>query len=262
MSQAIIASSQDLIARAESILGRAFVDRSLLGLALTHASSADHRLASNERLEFLGDAVLGLIVCEYLFAHYPELQEGDLTKIKSAVVSRDTCARVADDLGLTDLIVLGKGMSNRGAIPRSLSAGVYEAVIGALFLDAGLEFTRSFVLGGVKGLIRSAVRSGHQQNFKSVLQQLVQQNMGISPQYLLLDEKGPDHAKCFEICVEVGAQRFPSSWGRSKKAAEQQAALNALIGLGYATMDEDEEVRLCACVEPDAVTQNGHAEGG
>lgn len=262
MSQVKHADLTDLVDRAQVILGHTFTDRGLLSLALTHASSAEHRLASNERLEFLGDAVLGLIVCEYLFAHYPDLQEGDLTKIKSAVVSRETCARVADELGLTDLIVLGKGMSNRGSIPRSLSAGVFEAVIGALFIDAGMEFTRSFVLGGVKGIIRSAVRSGHQQNFKSVLQQLVQQNMGISPQYLLLDEKGPDHAKCFEICVEVGAHRFPSSWGRSKKAAEQQAALNALIGLGYAVLDGEDEVRLCQTVESDAAAQNGHASEG
>lgn len=237
----------DQVARAEQILQHEFQDRDLLAQALTHASSADHRLASNERLEFLGDAVLGLVVCEYLFEKYPELEEGELTKVKSAVVSRDMCAIVAQELGFDGLIRLGKGMFNRGDIPSSLSAGVFESIIGALFLDGGMETARRFLREQLKGRIRSAASSGHQQNFKSVLQQIAQQNLSQTPQYQVLDEKGPDHAKCFEICVEIGAQRYASSWGASKKRAEQQAALNALVELGFATIDaESDEVRLCA----------------
>jgi len=233
MPETNIERDQDALSRAETILDHRFRDREMLALALTHASSADHRLQSNERLEFLGDAVLGVIVCEFLFENYPELQEGDLTKVKSLVVSRDTCAEVADELGLSALITLGKGMSSRGDLPRSLAAGVFESVIGALFLDAGIETTRQFVRGCLADRVSDAAESGHQQNFKSVLQQMAQQTMDVSPQYLMLDEKGPDHAKCFEVCVELGAKRFPSSWGRSKKRAEQLAARNALIEMGY-----------------------------
>jgi ribonuclease-3 len=230
--------------QAEKIVGRSFGDRRLLCLALTHSSSADHRLASNERLEFLGDAVLGMVVCEYLFEKYPELEEGEMTKIKSAVVSRDTCAKVAQKLGLDGLMHLGKGMSTRGDIPHSLAAGVFEAVLGALYLDAGYDAARAFIRRCLQARIRHAVDSGHQQNFKSVLQQLSQQNLSQTPQYVMLDEKGPDHAKCFEICVEIGARRYASSWGRSKKHAEQQAALNALLELGFAVRDDDGEVRV------------------
>ncbi len=224
----------DSLSRAEEILNHEFSDRDLLQLALKHASSADNRLASNERLEFLGDAVLGVIICEYLFENYPELQEGELTKVKSLVVSREMCADVADELGLTALIQLGKGMSGRGDLPRSLAAGVFESVIGAMFIDAGMDTTREFVRNCMALRVGEAADSGHQQNFKSVLQQLAQQTMNQSPQYIMLDEKGPDHAKCFEVCVELGAKRFPSSWGRSKKRAEQIAARNALVELGYA----------------------------
>jgi ribonuclease-3 len=225
----------DSLARAEIILNHTFRDRGMLALALTHASSADRRLESNERLEFLGDAVLGVVVCEYLFEEFPELEEGELTKVKSLVVSRDTCAEAADELGLTALITLGKGMSSRGELPRSLAAGVFESVIAALFLDAGLEHTREFLRGILRERIREAADSGHQQNFKSMLQQIAQQSAKGAPQYLMLDEKGPDHAKCFEVCVELGAKRYPSSWGRSKKRAEQLAARNALVEMGVIT---------------------------
>lgn len=235
MSESSIDRPLDCLSRAEAILNHRFVDREKLALALTHASSADHRLQSNERLEFLGDAVLGMVVCELLFESYPELQEGDLTKVKSLVVSRDTCAEVADELGLSALITLGKGMSSRGDLPRSLAAGVFESVIGALFLDAGMDSTRRFIRGCLAERVNQAAESGHQQNFKSMLQQIAQQTLDASPQYVMLDEKGPDHAKCFEVCVELGAKRFASSWGRSKKRAEQLAARNALVEMGYAT---------------------------
>lgn len=234
----------DALDRAEEILGYQFKDRELLRRALRHASCTDDKLDSNERLEFLGDAILGMVVCDYLYDHYPTLLEGELTKIKSTVVSRDTCARVARRLGLEVLIELGKGMRNRGEIPRSLAAGGFEAVIGAMYLEAGLETVRTFILQHLEARVRAAYRSGHQQNFKSVLQQVAQRRFEASPSYVLLDEKGPDHSKCFEICVEIGAERFPSSWGPSKKQAEQQAALNALIALDAAVLDEEGDVFL------------------
>jgi len=228
--------------QAEAILEHRFESPELLAQALTHASIADHRLGSNERLEFLGDAVLGMIVCEEIFRQYPTLQEGDLTKIKSAVVSRETCAKAAKAIGIDRIVLLGKGMNDRIELPTSLAAGAYEAVLGAIFLDGGMSVARTFVLRSMKRHIARAVESGHQHNFKSALQQIAQQNFSQTPQYVMLDEKGPDHAKCFEVCVEIGARRYESSWGRSKKRAEQQAALNAMLEMGFAVVEDDEVV--------------------
>ena len=229
----------------EQLLGHEFKDKKLLEQSLTHASLADSRLQSNERLEFLGDAVLGMVVCGHLFDKFDTLLEGELTKIKSTVVSRRTCALVADELGLDGLLRLGKGMSDRSALPRSVVAAVYESLIGALYLDGGLKVARRFILEHLEAAIDYAAQSGHQYNFKSVLQQTAQQLLDQTPQYIVLDEKGPDHAKCFEICVEIGARRFKSCWGPSKKQAEQEAALEVLLELGAARRTEDGEVRLC-----------------
>jgi ribonuclease-3 len=232
------------IRAAEQLLGHTFSDKHLLVRALTHASLADSRLQSNERLEFLGDAILGMVVCQWLFDQYEDRLEGELTKIKSSVVSRRTCAEIAKELGLDDLLRLGKGMSTRAHLPGSVLAAVYESLIGALCIDGGLEVARSFILSGLKPRIERAARSGHQYNFKSVLQQTAQQLLEQTPQYVVLDEQGPDHAKCFEVCVEIGARRFESCWGPSKKQAEQQAALAALVALGYAELRENGEVRV------------------
>ncbi len=242
----------DQIRDAEQLLGHEFKDRELLHQALTHASLVDSRLQSNERLEFLGDAVLGMVVVDWLFDQYEDLLEGDLTKIKSTVVSRRTCADIADELGLGELLRLGKGMSTRGALPGSVLAAVYESLIGALYLDGGLEVVRRFILKGLDGRIDRAARSGHQHNFKSVLQQTAQKVIGQVPQYVVLDEQGPDHAKCFEVCVEIGARRFSSCWGPSKKQAEQEAALTALLELGFAQRRENGEVSIRRAAAADA----------
>ncbi len=230
---------ESVIQLAQQRLGHTFADPSLLVRALHHASASDDRLLSNERLEFLGDAVLGLICCEMIFTLFPRLLEGEMTKIKSTVVSRQTCAAIAIGLRLDDLLVLGKGMRTQKAIPSSLSAAVTEAVVAAIYLDAGLEGARRFLGPILEPLIRSAEASGHQENFKSVLQQHAVQLLGQPPAYVVLDEQGPDHAKCFEVCVEVGERRFPSCWGQSKKQAEQLAALAALQQLGVVEVDGD-----------------------
>ncbi|MDX2114343.1 MAG: ribonuclease III [Planctomycetota bacterium] len=233
-----------VLEEAQRILGYRFRDLSLLETALTHASIADSRVESNERLEFLGDSVLGTIVCHYLYENFPDLLEGDLTKIKSAVVSRRMCARIATELGLDRLLLLGKGMMTRQAMPASLSAAVLEAVIGAVYHDCaphadGAKTVGAFLLPLLAPHIDQAASSGHQQNFKSVLQQFAQKHFELAPMYVLLDEKGPDHAKCFEVCVEIGARRFPSCWASSKKQSEQLAALRALEELGLITRTGD-----------------------
>jgi len=221
-----------------------FSDRGLLRQALVHASTAPARVASNERLEFLGDAILGAVVCEHLYRTYPDELEGELTKIKSNAVSRRVCAEIAAELGLAAAVHLGKGMGSREELPQSLLAAIFEAIVGAIYLDGGIGPARTFILRALDARIARSTTLGHQQNFKSVLQQSLQQRDLGTPTYLVLDEKGPDHAKCFEICVEVGARRFASCWGMSKKAAEQQAALEALVELGLAERSEGGEVRL------------------
>lgn len=218
--------------KAESLLQHTFNDPNLLTESLTHASIANTRLVSNERMEFLGDAVLDVIVCEALYLRFPEFLEGDLTKIKSAVVSRKTCAEISNETGLTQLLITGKGISSREELPSSLAAAVYESIIAALYLDGGFEVVKRYVLRTMTPKIEAIAADTHQQNYKAVLQQHAQKGMGATPIYELLDEKGPDHSKCFEVCVLIDGKRFTSAWGPNKKTAEQKAALLALEELG------------------------------
>lgn len=205
-----------------------FNNRLLLQSALTHASGADHRLASNERLEFLGDAILGAVVCELLFRRYPNYLEGDLTKIKSVVVSRQTCAKISEALGLQECLIVGKGMASSESVPPSLLADVFESLLAAIYLDGGNDAAREFIREYIEPEIELAAAGELGGNYKSLLQQLAQREYGNTPNYLLLDEKGPDHAKCFKVAAQVGGRRFLAAWGRNKKEAEQRAANNAL----------------------------------
>jgi len=232
----------DLVERARRTLGYQFTDAKLLAEALTHASIADNRLQSNERMEFLGDSVLDLIICEALYRRFPEQLEGELTKVKSAVVSRKTCAEVSYETGLIDLLVTGKGIGAGAAMPSSLAAGVYESIVAAIYLDGGFEVVKEYVLRTMGRKIDKIVSSIHQHNYKAILQQHAQKEMGSAPAYEVLDEKGPDHSKCFEVCVCVGGRRFNSAWGPNKKMAEQKAALSALVDLGLISAEEVEQL--------------------
>ncbi len=213
----------------QEVIGYSFKDPRLLACALTHASIAEARVNSNERLEFVGDAILGMVVCHELYQRFPAYLEGELTKIKSSVVSRRTCAQIARKLGLPRFLYLGKGMSGRGRLPDSLAAAVYESLIAAIYFDRGnIEDTREFILRTASEHIARAAESEHQRNFKSQLQQYAQKVLIATPGYELLDEKGPDHSKCFEIGVVIRGRRYSSAWGPSKKEAEQKAAYIAL----------------------------------
>jgi ribonuclease-3 len=222
----------ETLATAQRILGHQFQDPTLLQEALTHASIANTRLASNERMEFLGDAVLELVICDAIYRRFPQYQEGELTKVKSAVVSRRTCADIALETGLTDLLITGKGVGNGQSLPVSLSAAVYESVVAAIYLDGGFDAARRYILESMGGRIDAIAACADQQNYKAILQQHVQRTLAAAPVYELLDEKGPDHSKCFEVCVVIDGRRFPSAWGTNKKAAEQRAAMLALEELG------------------------------
>jgi ribonuclease-3 len=229
-----------LLEECQQRIGYAFRNPDLLRYAMTHASSAGTRLDSNERMEFLGDSVMGLIVCHELYQRLPRAMEGELTKIKSAVVSRRVCAQVAEKLRLAEALVLGQGIDGGEQLPKSLAAAVFEAVVGAIYLDGGLEAARTFVLTHMGDAINQAAGSEHQFNFKSQLQQFAQHQLNGTPHYEMLDEKGPDHAKCFEVAVVIAGRQFPSAWGPSKKDAEQKAARAALVALQQLGDDEDE----------------------
>ncbi len=221
-------SDADLVARAEEITRHVFHNPDLLITALTHSSRAPARLVSNERLEFLGDAVLGMVVCEELYRRFPDWLEGDLTKVKSAVVSRRVCAQIADEIQLTELLILGNGIDGQGRLPTSLRAAVFEAVIGGLLIDGGHAAAKQFVLDHVSDHIDTWAAEENRDNFKSALQQYAQRWLSTTPYYESLDEKGPDHSKCFEVCVVIDRHRYPSAWGPSKKEAEQEAARRAM----------------------------------
>jgi ribonuclease III len=215
----------------QKAIGYTFKQPDLLRSALTHASGANTRLGSNERLEFLGDSVLGLVVCEELFRRFPDFQEGDMTKVKSVVVSRRTCARISRQLNLGDYLFLGKGMHIHTDVPASLQADVYESLVAAIYLDGGLEPAKFFILKYMVPEIEAVAEDAHSGNHKSLLQQVAQREFGSTPQYHMLDEKGPDHSKCFKIAAVIGKHPYPSAWGRNKKEAEQKAAMNALAAI-------------------------------
>src|SRR6266699_2573472 len=166
---------------AEKILGYKFKNPDLLKESLTHASIADTRLLSNERMEFLGDAILDLIICEALYLKFPEYLEGQLTKIKSAVVSRRTCAEFSNETGLTDLLIIGKGISSRNQMPSSLAAAVYESIVAAVYLDGGFQVAKDYVLRTMTPKLEEIASNAHQQNFKAVLQQHAQKVLGATP---------------------------------------------------------------------------------
>ena len=228
MAENFVASSlDDILAACEHTLDYQFQDRALLLRCLTHSSIARTRLDCNERLEFLGDAILGTVICELLFHRYPEKTEGELTRIKSVVVSRTTCAKLSIDLGLSNYLQLGKGLADFDKIPLSVQAAVFESIVAGLYLDGGMDVVKPFLCRLMKPEIDRTVESSHGRNYKSLLQQLVQKNQRGTPIYQLLEECGPDHSKCFKIAAVVGADIYPAAWGPNKKEAEQHAAENA-----------------------------------
>ena len=224
--------NKQTIQRIEDSLQYHFSDIAILKKSLTHASAAPTRLDSNERLEFLGDSVLGLVICQALFEKFPRYLEGDLTKIKSKLVSRKTCSMIASGLNIEDLFNIGPGMQKSSALKGSIAAAMLEALVAAVYVDGGFEAAKKVVLKLFSPLIEQSDAAEHQENFKSLLQQYVQQKLEKTVAYEILDEKGPDHNKCFESAVVIDKKRYPSAWGTTKKESQQIAAFNALVELG------------------------------
>lgn len=219
------------VVRCQEIVEYQFLNPLLLHAALTHASCATHRLASNERLEFLGDSVLGIVVCEWLYQDYPDYSEGDLTKIKSAVVSRRSCGKAACELGLDTCLIVGKGVTKSRSFPRSLVSDVFESVVAAIYLDAGLDVVRVRLRKWLAEEVQAAVADQSSGNFKSTLQQFAQRERASTPVYKLVGESGPDHRKRFQVAAVISSEQFHPAWGNNKKDAEQNAAANALAML-------------------------------
>jgi len=213
-----------------------FADPGLYELALTHASTGASR--DNERLEFLGDAVLDVLMAEELYRAEPPLDEGAMTELKAWVVSRKVLAGAARTLGLDEEARVGAGQRAR-ALTSSMLANLYEAVLGAVYLDAGFEAARAFVRTTLAAQLEHvrALRSATHE--KQALQQRCQLAHGAPPAYLLLAERGSAHAKAFLVAAESAGRRFPGAWGRTRKEAERWAAHEALLVLA----DEDAAAR-------------------
>ncbi len=214
----------------EKSLNYSFKEETLLTEALTHKSFVNENRSSglkdNERLEFLGDAVLDLVVSNLLFSHFPDMSEGDLSKRRASLVREETLAELAVTLDLGHYITLGKGESKTGGQEKpSLLADALEAIIAAVYLDGGMEKAQTFVSNLFLPLITSPVEV---RDFKSRLQELLQERQGEIPKYRVSGESGPDHEKSFEVTLEVGGEAFASGTGKSIKEAEQAAAEEAL----------------------------------
>lgn len=219
------------LAELEEIIGYTFKQEGLLRQALTHSSYANEKhmkkLSDNERLEFLGDAVLEVISSEFLFANYPKLPEGDLTKLRASIVCEPTLALCTREISLGKFLYLGKGENLTGGRERkSILSDALEAVIGAIYLDGGFEPARAFIHRFILTDIE------HKKLFydsKTILQEIVQGNYEESLHYELLAEEGPDHDKSFRVAAKIGERLIGEGSGHTKKAAEQEAAYQALL---------------------------------
>ncbi|MBI4567640.1 MAG: ribonuclease III [Planctomycetes bacterium] len=255
--------SDELLEEFERKVGHRFTDRTLARTALTHSSAKGQLGVSNERLEFLGDAILGMVITTHLFHKLPGQDEGRLTRVKSVVVSSDTLAVVARDMALHRFLITGKGVATRRQIPKSILANTFEAVVAALYLDADFDAARDFVLERLAPHVEQVIRNQHERNYKSLLQQYIQKRYLVTPTYRVVSERGPDHGKSFEIVAHVGDQEYPAGWGHSKKQAEQKAAEEALrriIGDELLGTEPDEEILRAAMARPSG-TGEPKAEG-
>ena len=217
----------------EEKLGYTFQDKSLLENALTHSSCANEskgRLHSNERLEFLGDSILGMVVTEHLYRNHPDLPEGELTRTRAALVCEESLVEVAHDLGLGDYLKLGKGEEAGGGRTRpSIRADAVEAVLAAVYLDGGIGSARKIIQKYI--LSREIEGLNSQRDYKTALQELIQRESGQSLKYRLTGSEGPDHDKRFFVEVDLNGQPVGAGKGRSKKEAEQMAAKAAIAKL-------------------------------
>lgn len=223
-------------AQIEEKIGYSFQDNSLITLAFTHRSFLNEQRAlisgHNERLEFLGDAVLGLLISEYLYRYLPNTPEGELSHLRSRLVESSSCMRYILHLKLDSYLLLGRGEKmNDGKGRESILADLFEALIGAIFLDGGIESARRFLFQTLTPLL-SEIMQSPERNWKALLQDFTQKQTGKAPEYSVIEESGPDHAKRFIIAVLNEGKELGRGEGGSKKEAQQQAAESAVKKLG------------------------------
>ena len=222
----------------EKALGVSFENKALLRLALVHSSylneNPEDSLASNERLEFLGDALIGMVTAHELYERDADLSEGELTALRSALVRGDTLAKVADTLHLGQYLMMGRGEEANGGRERpSTLAAAFEALVGALFLDQGYEVAGPFVLWALSEELSVVDRRGAPSNPKAMLQELVQGEGSASPSYRIVEMAGSDHVRRFTAEVVVSGKVMGQGRGQRKSLAEQEAARDALTALGH-----------------------------
>ena len=223
-------------ANSQDTLGIAFKNPSLLQQALVHRSylheNPDSALLSNERMEFLGDSLLGFVIAEKLYRDFPDLSEGGMTKLRAALVRKETLARLASSLRLGDYLYLGRGEEfSGGRTKQSVLARAFESLVGAILMDQGFAIAKDFVLRLFDGEIRMAIEEKLTTDYKSRLQEIVQASHRVTPIYRTIKEVGPDHAKEFTVEVIVGGSVIGRGHGKSKRVAEMEAARDALQGL-------------------------------
>src|SRR3989344_7940918 len=217
----------------EAQIGVSFGDKSLLRQAFTHRSyineNKNSRMHHNERLEFLGDAVLELITTHFLYEKYPDSSEGDLTSYRAAMVNAVTLSSIADRLGMNDFLLLSKGEAkDTGRARRYILANAFEALVGAIYMDQGYKVTEKFISRELFPMMGDIISKKLWLDAKSFFQEQAQEITGITPLYRLIKESGPDHDKHFTVGVYLDKELVASGEGKSKQEAEQDAALNAL----------------------------------
>ncbi len=236
MNEILNKHRMDVLRKFSAKLGLHFTKLTLLHQALTHTSYANEcknaTILHNERLEFLGDAILDVIVSEYLFRQFPTLPEGELTKARAVIVCEPTLARCSAELGVGEYLFLGKGEAGSGGRERtSILADAFEAIIGAIYLDNGFEAATHFVLQQLQADLLSVERGEYVKDYKTLLQEVIQKQTDSKIIYEIVEESGPDHHKLFNVAVIVNSNQLGSGLGKSKKEAEQHAAKQALIKL-------------------------------
>ncbi len=222
----------------EEKAGIVFKNKDLLKQAFTHRSyineSRDSKLEHNERLEFLGDAVLELVITDYLYGLLKDSNEGELTSLRSALVNADTCSRVAQTLDVNDFLLLSRGEAkDTGRARQYILANTLEAVIGAIYIDQGYEGAKKFILTHIAPLTEEILKDGVWIDSKSLFQEKAQEYKGITPVYKTVRESGPDHDKHFVVNVYIGNELYGEGEGKSKQDAEQEAARKALETKGW-----------------------------
>lgn len=221
------------LSQLEKTLGITFNDKSLLQRALTHRSylneNPDYPLSDNERLEFLGDAVLDFLTAKYLYQRFPEMAEGELTSLRAALVKRETLAHFALAWNLGEHLLLSRGEAESGGRERPATlCAAFEALIGAILLDQGLQAAEDFVLRCIEPEVEHILDEELYKDAKSTLQELSQGQLQVTPVYRTVAERGPDHAKEFTVEVLIGEEVYGRGIGPSKQIAEQEAAKAAL----------------------------------